>query len=622
MYFCVGDENVLSACLQRLKTSSLKIPSGIDELKERLESLLKFMSEEEIFLRATYAQITNKFKGQCNSLQMVIDSLEDQSSSTDMVDCIYNAFIKETVKAEIESVLVTSRLREMSSDDVSKMFEIFLRYGVYHPYPKKTDSCTILRLNRNDSGFEAFVKSQMQATESGGSYYYSVTKNGSSELYKCVAIHRLLDGREDAKKFNSPMLVITKGKAEEVKNTLKGLANDFNVTTDINAVAMADVDDKTVVVVDYVLFRETALWLNVHSIVFFDVEPDAVVWKNLINKALRFKSAHVYILAHYADLSGHLIDMWEKDLLSTEQNAMPIDSSEISLKDNSSIPYAEIVTQLEEVYKLLEKTVSYGDRKTIALTAEKFNKAVTDFTLKTSVSDGEINKDFLYLVAMSRYYSGIFRNSVSIDGLGEKVIVSKRKYLKMKGDKVVDGKKKKYFFTKEVVDKAEERRIYFNVCAGMLRRLCDIKTKDCNGCDNYTKFLTNSYTAFSTNAKNLFEKSVEFAKKLESLKFEEGAIIYSEPSNNVDNLVLEEVQSYASEAEKSLALIEEQSKKGTFSVEYEHVENVYLLAQSTYCKLLKKYYATLMDIFCQATEKAKFGFEMLSKSFSKAHDEV
>ena len=622
VYFCVGDENVLSACLQKLKSSSLKVPSGIEELKENLESLLKFMSEEEIFLRASYAQITSKFNGQCSSLQMVIDSLENQESSDDMVNCIYNAFLKQTVKSQLESVLVTSRLREMSNEDISKMFEIFLKYGVYHPYPKKTDSCTILRLNRNDSGFEAFVKSQKQASENDGSYNYSVTNSGSMQLYKCVAIHRLLDGREDSSRKNSPMLVITKGNVEEVKETLLGIASDFNITTDINAVASNSVDEKTVVVVDYVLFRETALWLNVYSIVFFDVEPDAVVWKNLINKALRYKSAHVYILANYSDMSGHLIDTWQKDLLSTEQKAMPIDSSEISLKENSSISYADIISQLEEVYKLFEKMVSYGDRKMIAETAEKFNKAITDFTLKTSVSDSEINKDFVYLVAMSRYYNGIFKNSVSIDGLGEKVIVSKRKYLKMKGDKAVDGKNKKYFFTKEVVDTTEDRRIYFNVCAGMLRRLCDIKQKDCNGCDNYAKFLTNNYTSFSNNAKKLFEKSVEFAMKIESLKFEEGTIIYSEPSNSVDNLVLEEVQSYATEAEKSLAIIQSQSKKGVFSVEFEHVENIYLLAQNTYCKLLKKYYATLMDIFCQATEKAKFEFETLSKSFSKAHDEV
>jgi hypothetical protein len=124
------------------------------------------------------------------------------------------------------------------------------------------------------------------------------------------------------------------------------------------------------------------------------------------------------------------LDVWQEDLLSEAQKAMPIDNNEICLKEGMSETYETVLEEIDEMYRLLENIVTYGQRKNIKLAAEKYNKILTAFTLKVSMPPEEMEQDFTYLVAMSRYFNGIFKNSTSIGAEGEEVLIHKRKFVK------------------------------------------------------------------------------------------------------------------------------------------------------------------------------------------------
>ena len=393
--FCKDDEGILSKCLQYLKGSKQNIPADINSFKQYLEAEMAYMSEEEIFLRLVWAQMHNRFNGKCTSLDGVFDTLESEDGS-DMARCICDVFFRETSKSELEGVLLTSHIHDLTKEQVSAMFSVFLKYGVYHPFPQKNDGFKILRLKRDDSGFEAFVREQSSdIIEDENSY--SITKEGSARLYQCIALQRLLDGRDQQSKAEAPVLIVANRNLDKIREVLQSLLPDYHCTEDIHALAKKDVQEKTIALVDYKHFRETALWLHVKTVVFFGVLADIVVLKNLINKALRYRDVKVYLMANYGDMSGHLADMWQGELLSTKQKAMPIDNSEVSIKGCDSTTYTEVMHAIEEVYSSLEKLTSVGQRRQITPAANRYNKLLSEYTLLSTLPSDVMEQDFTYL---------------------------------------------------------------------------------------------------------------------------------------------------------------------------------------------------------------------------------
>ena len=617
-----NNDEVLARCMQKLIGCKQTVPKDMYAMADYFSTQFEYMSEEEIFLRIVDAFTRTKFKGKLVSIQPIVDMLDN---TMEMVNCLCELFFSNEIKGALEGALTTSEVRKMTEEQIASLFEIFLRYGVYHSYPQDDDRCKVVRLKRDDSAYERYVR-QISSERKDDEYSYSVLHDGSTLLYKCVAIKDML-GDEAKSGFTTPMLVVTRANSEKVLDTLSKLLPDYECTLDINRAT--DPSKKTITIIDYELFRETALWLDIRSAVFFDIEYDAVILKNLINKALRYGDVTAYLLADYGDLSGVIADAWQDELLSPNQKAMPIDNSKISVKGGEERTYAEVIRELEEVYCLLSDIVSKGKKKYLAPCAEKFNKLITDFTSKSTIQTKELLDDFGYLAALAKDYNAIFKNCVSVGGEGEQVL--NEKYYFKKIMKTIPSKKpSKPPKQEEVIIEeleTEERRVcFFNVCLKMLRRNCDCKKNNCNGCKSksYDRFKINNFEAFQKGVEGLFEKTLEFAKWQEQARLRElenATISHTETENDKKGrLIVDEVTEYAEIAKSALEkIVKHARKKQLICVDYEQVESICSAAEKAYSKLLGKYYEVVMEIFETATEESKRGFGLVNNSFLSAH---
>jgi hypothetical protein len=274
--------------------------------------------------------------------------------------------------------------------------------------------------------------------------------------------------------------------------------------------------------------------------------------------------------------------------------------------------------------------VSKGKEKYLLPCAEKFNHMLTSFTQGSASQSEELMNDFSYLAALSKSFDEIFRNTVSIGGQGEQVLTEKYQFEKR--TKTIPAKKpskppKTIEEIYEIKDIEETRVCYFNACLKMLRRSCDFKKNNCNGCKYYEKYKTNDFEKFKAAVEGMFETTLRYADWQERARMHElesATISHTENENDRrGRLVVSEIEGYAQTAKKELEkLAKYAKKKNVFCVEYEPVKVICTMAEKAYCKLLGKYYNVVMEIFATATDDSKRGFELVSDSFLSAHSEV
>lgn len=649
--FNYNNESYLARCLQRLVGSKQTIPGDAEKMSAYIAKQFNYMSEEEIFLRIVDFFARTTFKGNYTSAMQISERF--QRDPNQMINCLCDLFFADEIKGELESVLTNAHVRKMSEEQISDMFEVFLRYGVYHPYPQDANRCKVVRLKRDDSAYERYARGwaeirkeekEKEIAQNGvatnrpydnyaqertdDEFSYSVLHDGSTLYYKCMAIKSLL-ADNPKKGFGSPLLIVTRSNGGKIRETLSKLLPNYKCSLNINDLTKDDTVEK-IVIIDYDLFRETALWLHIRSAVFFDLEYDAVVLKNLINKALRYSdSTTAYLFADYGDLSGAIADAWQDELLSPNQKAMPIDNSEIVVKGGVERIYADVIRELEEVYCLLSDIVSKGKQKYLLPCAEKFNHMLTSFTQSSAAQSEELISDFSYLAALAKNFDDIFRNSISIGGYGEQVLTEKYQFEKR--IKTISAKKsskpsktvEEIYETKNV----EETRVcYFNVCLKMLRRNCVFKKNNCNGCSYYEKYKTNDFETFKTAVEKLFELSLKCAQWQERDRLIAlGEITISHTESEQDKLRrldVKEIEEYAKKANEVLEkLAKYAKKKKVFCVDYAPIKEICVMAEKIYCKLLGKYYGVVMDIFATVTDESKRGFELVNNSFTSARKE-
>ena len=135
------------------------------------------------------------------------------------------------------------------------------------------------------------------------------------------------------------------------------------------------------------------------------------------------------------------------------------------------------------------------------------------------------------------------------------------------------------------------------------------------------------FSVFKKNLEDFFAKTINYAETFESERLAESMVdvIHSQDDSaeNKGRLLkteIEEQQSLALNALKEIAFGDE--KKGIFSVDAEIVKRIRNAVEKTYTKLLLKYYATVMEIFKQATNKAKQSYNNVLKGLETANSSL
>ena len=619
--FVETEQPILSAWLRSLKEVKQTVPGDMESLSLYVRENFRYMSEEERFLRAVTAAIEANFKGQAPSMGKLLDGLDSNTQA--MVNTLKQMFFNDELKGELESVLGHGRINQMSSEEIGGMYSVFQKYGVCHFYTSSADATKVLRLKRDDCGFEYFVarEGECRTLRADDEYTYSIIHCGSTTLYKAIALQKMLDGREPRCKAESPLLIVTRKDVDEVVRAVEKVLIGYTCTTDIHD--FTEKTKNTAAVVTYEALIETPFWLQIGTAVFFDVLPDGIGMKNAVEKALRYGSANAYILVDYANLSGHFMDEWQ-DLLFSGKRMLPISGAQVNLKESRESEYGEILQELDTMYRLLNHVTICGGKSCVESCIDQYNRLITDYTLRVRPRPGILQRDFAYLASLTKEYQTIFQNCMTIGGEGEKIVSETYSYVKI--TKEDEKTKEKVEEIVERADKTEKRYIFFNACASMLFRHCDWRTKNCNGCDGYEKFGVNDFECFAQNLFELLGQTKKFIQEAEKYQWIKGSgeLIQGGSSEEKKNrLVLEEIEALEQEANDVISNVR-RSKDGKklFWIDYETADELRGIALRTYCKLLQKYYSTVMEIFNKATEKAKASFDTVNSDVVFATSEV
>jgi hypothetical protein len=238
--------------------------------------------------------------------------------------------------------------------------------------------------------------------------------------------------------------------------------------------------------------------------------------------------------------------------------------------------------------------------------------------------EGVLQRDFSYLASLKKEYQQIFKNCMSVGGEGEKTITENHTLHRVP-KKTANGKGQVEEFHDEVQTN-ESRYVFFNACTSMLFRNCDWRLNNCNGCASYDKFLVNDFECFRDNIFTLLEETKYFireAEKYQWIRSSQGLIRGSSDELATDCLVMEEVEGFEQEAtELFKKLSQQQDGKGVFWADYDSADALRTIARKTYCKILQKYYSKIMEIFNNATEKAKASFDVINGGLAYATREV
>jgi hypothetical protein len=278
------EQNVISSWLRAIKNEKQTIPGDMDSLSAYVRDNLRYMSEEERFLRAVMAAIESNTGRPYTLLETLLEHLDTNPQVK--VNMLKQMFFSDQLKGELESVLAHGDIGQMTSEEIGGMYAVFLRYGVCHHYKAPADSTQVLRFRRDDCGFEYFVarEGEWRTVRPDDEYSYSIIHCGSTILYKAIALKRMMDGRDARCKAADPIMVVTRGGVSAIIKELKNVFTDYEYTTNIRDFTKKT--EKTIAVVTYESLLETPFWLEIGTVAFFDVLPDAIGMKNAVEKRL------------------------------------------------------------------------------------------------------------------------------------------------------------------------------------------------------------------------------------------------------------------------------------------------------------------------------------------------
>lgn len=587
------DPDIVSGCLQRTRGFSNVVPSDLAAMSDYLPRALEFISMEEVTLKVVNYLVNHRGGGDFSRVDNVAESFGQDYN--EIAECFVDIFFKNELKAEIEKNLKHTRVSDMEKSEISSMFAVLLKYGIYHWHTPLQNKPHLIRLFREGSGFEYIVR-RLGRKEYDAKDVRTILGNDSECLYKCAEIQRLLSGAEEELAMQTPMLVVLRDGGKKIADCLRGLMPDCKVHT-----KDYKFEDGAINVIDYTTLRETPIEFNVKSVVYFELCYDIALMKLVMSRLDKYGAPKQCIIASGDTLDGLCADAFDEILVS-DIKALPILAPTVTIKTGLDIPYSEIVENLNIVYESLQNAVEKGHPDIIDDVSAAYNHMLAQYTNYSSVPEDEIHMDIEFIARIGKFFSEIFANTVTVGESGECVASVKREYTAptQKGDRPT-----------EKIHEDVERDFFFNVCTKALMHACNLKERNCGGCGNYAAHRINGYEALMSGIDSFFGESYSYLKKMERFRTElqmEATInaggIDEEDESELDAIHLKE---YEKNVRTAVDMINADgvSKNEFFVTDYEPIETIREHIYRPYRRMLRKYYKTVMELMQTASEKAR-----------------
>ena len=580
-------DSILSGVLQRTKGCKQRVPGDISAMRDYLTVAIDYMSVEDLFLSLMNAEIRD---GKYPAVESVLENMN--WNSDDLAMCFAKMFFSNEMKGEYESSISVPYLYDMTKEELTRVYALFEKYGVYHYLDVVPDRVRMVRIKRDNSGFEYFARRYAKC-DVEDSLCYSVLGDGTDDVFKCVALERLADGRDSALGFKFPAIIVssTPTATENIKAAFKGCSYSEKIC-DLSG------GSNSYTIVDYATFRRMPDDVKLGSVVFYDFDADIVKTKLMVAKALSLTSGAVVLLTTYGDLGGTLADNWQA-VIEHEEPVVPFEISEINIKTGAAEKYPDVVARINGIYKMLYSTVTLGSPANVKSLPEIINQLVIDLGNSATFVPELAALDIEYAARMGESYNAVFENTASVGSSGESICVYPREYIApTKGGKAEDAREASTY-----------AGAFFNVCTAMLRHDCDYRSKNCADCAEYKKFVTNEYAVLKRSLGEFFTLADKYAKAISKLRYEIELddIIFSEHEEDNKDLTKEEVEGYATAVTKALEVLEAYASKSErfFHTEYNEVLAIREAVYQIYRKVLRKYYKAMMIIFSNSTDLAK-----------------
>jgi len=599
--FAQGDDSIESICLQKAAGRGQIVPNDITSFDKYFSGNLDFMTKEEIFLRALFAASKEK---EISSNKELISRLENKFT---MAAAICDMLFSDALKADIESMAKTTHTCRMSAEEFADFMNLFSKYAVYCDLGEIGDVCNVYRIYHDNSGFEDLVRRNTEAFDSNINSF-SASRVGDDVSYKCIAIKNLIKNGE----LRLPLLAVTLSSAREAINSLSSITE-----LDVSRFAANQTELKadSISVITYDEFASLANNINIASAVFFDVTPDINRLDTYIKKAINFgENVNVGLLTTYDNISGLVIDSWQKSWLSGEYKVVPVRNTEVYIKGSHPLDYYTVVEELDSVYKSFKNVIDGISPENVHGLVQRFSAVITNFTLNMMAHMQETEEEFEYFSEISSCYSEIFANSVSVGAEGRKVF-SEKKVVEDPNSKSKKKKKKNKKDKKSLITEYEAHqdtdKVIFNVCAKKLHQSCDYKKHDCFRCNHCGRLILNSTEAFADSVKKYFDETLKKVSRIHTERMKRDSSHGAISHERVDMISIPTVRDCAEDAREALDKLFKsmENSSATFFGDYDTVIEIKDAVQTIHYKLFEKYYEQLKNIFEKATNQMKKSFE-------------
>lgn len=603
--FCITEDSFISMMLTKLRDSAQVSPTTTEDLTAHLRVAFRYMSQEQFFLRVMKAYIDRRFNGRVPDFDTALVDLcdNDEYSSQSFVDVLFS----NALQGEFEKKLGAELVCKMSDDDVRTLFDIFGRYGICEGFRYDCDAVDTIRIMRDDSGYEAFIENHASFVQNNGDAgapevdetAYSVIHGGSDLLYECATLAQICTDPSAPRKAEFPVLLVADDDKTTIKRMLEKYLDAAECTEDFSQASTATGNE--IIITDFARLEKCARPLNVKSVVYFGSPANPQKLLALINKTGAYGGARNIIVTRYGDLSARISAQWNHVIERKSNFPLPLGMDEIEMSGAECEDYESAIKRIEDVYVGLRELACDASKRDVGRVAKLYNRLRIDYSsclpedLQGIQDPGTIEKDFDYLSKVAESYNGIFKHSSSVGRRGDVTRVSKDDLF---------------------CDKEPERLLFFDVCAKMLRRKCDVCQNDCGDCDEYEKNKKNDFSLFADSVDKFFETSADYARErdAERERIKSKQIVLGNSEQNDSTLLTEKTVCDAQkEVKTAMSKLKKTASKydGVFAVEYGDVESIRNVITALYARSLERYYNRIIAIFDNINERVRLRTETI-----------
>ncbi len=595
------EDSIISGCLSRTGGGKLFVPRDVPTMRRFFRDTFAYMSEEELFLRMMAALSAKYSGGRYTSMDALLQHLADLE---DMDDCLCRMCFSDSIRNRLEACASGDHIATLPPNELSAIFAAFREYGVYHFLKDMEGHVEGIRIRRDNSGFEHFVRNRARVyAYTYDDHVYSVLTDGDDLFYKCVQIARMAEGKDQALPLKTPALVMfaSREQADMAREHLRSMLPErITVTERITERAQ-------LIVTDYARLRTTAADLRIGSAILADMTAEPVPLKLDLNRALFLGAERLYLIGSYGNLGGTLMDHWQ-ELLFASQRALPYTFSELSSEKGRVRSYHGVMAELADLYGFIRTVVRNGCPHHVEALTEEYIAVFAKYAAEMDIPKWQMTLELEYIARVGTFFENVFRHTASVGDGGERIRRTHMEYKRLSSGKI---------FAEEVEE--FDQKCFFNVCPKMLRHECDLKDHSCADCPLYARMRINDFSSMADSADSFFVNSISYEAKME----EEIRHILNHARIHNESIqqVLHELQMERAQVdmryEKTKASLQYLEMTATgpnvMIADYGIVASVRQAVYQTISMILQRYYTPVMTFCKDMTEQAQTAFRSLDE---------